>query len=218
MKCYFATVAQQSNERLLMENPYWHEYYKPHAVDFDDVRDDCFQAFSIISASHSLMGRSSDEIGGKLHETFFRMAEERLARLFLSIAVQMRTFEDFLFAIDARGEYEAFLAKTLEDEQLGTIGNADVQERTNLTFREACNKIIHSEDFRPVYDNGSNPREEDFSWGMEGTIELKGRLGKKQWDAWLFADEFLGTCLEIAEFAETASNGQALETQDEPAS
>ncbi len=185
-----------------MNNPYWHEYKKPHVVDFEGVRDHCFQAFSIISASRSMMGLSSDEVGGILSDTFHEKAEERLARLFLDIALQMRTFEDFLTAIDSRKEYDAYVKKTFESGEFGSLGSPGTFERSDLSFRDVCNKIIHTDDFRPVYDNGSNPRDEDFSWGMEGIIELRGRLGAKEWDAWVSAEEFLSACLLIANFVE----------------
>jgi hypothetical protein len=182
-----------------MKNPYWHDYYKPHVVDFDGIRWLCVEAFAILAASRSLMGKPGDEIGGTLHDTFFRMAEGWLSEAFLSIAVKVRTFEDTLAATDNKKEYDEFIAAKVDDEQLGSIGAKGVIERKNLSLREACNKIIHTKDFRPVYDNGSHGRDEDFAWGMEGTIELAGEMNGKAWDAWLNAEEFLSVCLELAD-------------------
>lgn len=182
-----------------MQNPYWHEYYKPHSVDFDEIRHLCFVAFSIIGASRSLIGRSSEEISGNIHLNFFEKAEITLTKTFLDIAVSMRTFEDILAAHEIKEEYDSFINSNFDDDQLGSIDDGkDISDRKGLPFREVCNKIIHAEDFRYVYSNGSNPRDEDFAWGMEGTIELKGKLGKKTWDAWIFAEEFIEACMLIS--------------------
>ncbi|WP_353640818.1 hypothetical protein [Mesorhizobium sp. WSM2239] len=168
-----------------MENPYWHEFYKPHVVDFHEVRELCFRAFAIAAASRSMMGVPGEEIGGTLHDAFFRMAEARLSDALLNLAVKIRTFEDIIADSEAADEYAALLKKIFEPEQLGSIGNEGSDGRRDISLRVACNKIIHAEDLRPVYEHGSNPREEDFAWGMTGTIELTGKLRGKQWDVWL---------------------------------
>ncbi|MGM4980936.1 hypothetical protein [Rhizobium sp. 11_C7_N12_5] len=180
-----------------MKNPYWHDYDKPHPIDFDAIREFCFDAYSIIAASHAMAGAQGEEVGGTLHEYFWRTAEPRLSRCFLDIAIRMRTFEDALQE-DEKAEFEKLIAEHAGDGELGSFGWEDKSDRIDLTFREACNKIIHAGDFRPTYDNGSQDRDEDFAWGMTGTIELMGALGKRQWDVWLTAEEFLSTCLEVA--------------------
>ncbi|PND27851.1 hypothetical protein [Sinorhizobium sp. M4_45] len=183
-----------------MENPYWHEFYKPHTIDFNEVRDLCFRSFAILGASHSLMGLPGEEIGGPLHGLFFKQAESRLTSHFLDLAVKMRTFEDILATNEMKDEYDAHIKASFDADQFGSIGNGDIRaDRVDLSFREACNKIIHAEDIRYVYDNGSHGREEDYAWGMEGTMELKGKLRNKDWDVWLRAEEFLSACLEIAD-------------------
>ncbi|QWW69340.1 hypothetical protein [Rhizobium sp. WYJ-E13] len=190
-----------------MKNPYWHQYYKPHAIDFDEVRDLCFDAYSIISASHAMAGLPGDEVGGTLHQYFWRTAEARLSHCFLTIAVRMRTFEDMLSG-EEKDKYDAIVAEHTGDGELGSLGWSDRSERVDLTFREACNKIIHAEDFRPTYDNDSNDRDEDFAWGMNWIVELMGRLGKREWDVWLTADEFLSSCLEVANSVDPLPNDE----------
>lgn len=183
-----------------MENPYWHEHYKSHTVDFDEVRDLCFDAYSIMRASAYFMGTSSEEKSGKIDAIFFEKAEVKLTEILLNISVKMRTFEDILATHEVKEEYDNFIKSNFEADQIGSLGNGkNTEERVGLSFREACNKIIHAEDLRYVYSNGDNPRDEDFGWGMEGTIELQGRFGKKHWDAWIFADDFLEACMLISE-------------------
>ncbi|MGK9054205.1 hypothetical protein [Neorhizobium petrolearium] len=180
-----------------MENPYWHDFYKPHPINFEEIRDLCFDAYSIISASHAMAGLPGEEVGGTLHQYFWRTAEPRLSHCFLNIAIRLRTFEDALEG-EGRKQYDKLIAHHAGDGELGSLGWTDKTDRIDLTFRETCNKIIHAEDFRPTYDNGSNDRNEDFAWGMTGIIELMGRLGKREWNVWLTADEFLSTSLEVA--------------------
>jgi hypothetical protein len=187
-----------------MNNPYWHEDLKPHVIDFGEVRSLCFRAYSVLGASRSLMGLPGDEIGGPLVELFFARAEPELNGLLLNLALKMRTFEDILTMAERKAEYEEFLAQQFEAGEFGSIGweGEGMPDRIDLTFREACNKIIHGLDIRAVYDNGSNDRTENWTWGMTGTIEINGLLRGKQWDAWLAVDEFLNGCLSISDHFE----------------
>ncbi|MGO7057478.1 hypothetical protein ACCS70_35260 [Rhizobium ruizarguesonis] len=189
-----------SNIWWLMKNPYWHEYFKPHVISFDEVRDLCIEAYTVIAASRSMAGLPSEDVGGSLHEYFWRTAEERLSRALLNLAVRMRTFEDILSSSEMRADYDGLISNLVEDDQIGSLGWNDGKpgDRVDLSFREACNKIIHAVDVRPTYDNGSNSRDEDFAWGMDGMVELQGKLGKREWDAWMFAEEFLSTCIDVA--------------------
>jgi len=183
-----------------MNNPYWHEDVKPHVIDFDEVRSLCLRAYSILGASRSLMGLPGDEIGGPLVNLFFARAEPDLNGILLNLAVKMRTFEDVLTMAERKTEYDSFCEAQFEDGELGSIGfdGQGVLERKDLTFREACNKIIHGLDIRAVYDNGSNDRDENWTWGMTGIIEISGLQRDKQWDAWLSVEDFLHACLSIA--------------------
>lgn len=183
--------------RQSVKNPYWHKYEKPHVVDYDEVRELCFQGYSILEASRSLMGRPGEEIGGTLHDAFFRMAEPRLSSAFLRIALTIRTFEDIIADTVLADEYATLLKKIIEPEQLGTVGKEGSEVRSDITLREVCNKIIHAEDFRPIYDNASHSRDEEFAWGMTGTIEIAGHHRGKRWDLWLNSSEFLTACLEV---------------------
>lgn len=185
-----------------MENPYWHDELKPHPIDFDEVRRLCFEAYTIIAASHSMAGLPGKEVGGTLHEFFWKSAEPRLSFCLLNIAIRMRTFEDTLEP-DTKQAYDRLLSKYAGDGELGSLGWHGKKERVELSYREACNKLIHSEDFRPTYDNGSNASDDDFAWGMTGVVELMGRHGKHTWDVWLNVDELLSTILEVAAFADT---------------
>jgi len=73
----------------------------------------------------------------------------------------------------------------------------------DFRLREACNKIIHATDFRPVYehvDREIEGREPQQVWHLDGQIELTGAQGKKEWEAVLFVQSFLEIVLDRLEF------------------
>ncbi len=183
-----------------MENPYWHPFYKPHPIDFDDIRENCFKSFCILKASSALEGMAPEGIGEPTHKYFFQNAEAKLSSHLLDIAIRMRTLEDILKNHRLSGMYGGFIETISDTYNLGSIhGGVNPSDSKDLTFREACNKIIHAEDLRYVYDNGSNDRDGDFAWGMTGVLEMSGKIQSKDWDVWLSLEDFLSMCLEIAD-------------------
>lgn len=202
-----------------MENPYWHEFYKPHAIDFDEVRASCFEAFTIVATSRSLQGLPGDEVGGPLHEYFWRTAEVRLSKALLNLAIKMRTFEDTIAQSEAAATYDSWLSENYGSGELGLFGERGkpLSEWKDLHFREACNKIIHAIDVRPTYDNGSNASDDDYSWGMTGVLELQGSQGRRDWEAWLTVEEYICACVEIAnQFKPLSSREQIAEDDNLP--
>lgn len=81
------------------------------------------------------------------------------------------------------------------------VGCVQIYEGTGIpdTLRECCNKIIHTDDFRPVYDDDSQPRDEGV-WYMTGDIELEGKKGKASWKVSIGMFKFLEAMLEITSF------------------
>ena len=136
-----------------MDNPYWKAGTKPHYLDREAVRIKCFDAFNIITASASLGSRyevmesEGDVEPSTMFKLHLRLAEQRLSQLLLEIAVFVRTFDDFMSSL-APEAYQRFSVETDGADFIGVLdGNG------NLRLREACNKIIHATDFRPVYDS-----------------------------------------------------------------
>lgn len=182
-------------------NPYWHELNKPLAFDCIAVQSMCLEAFEILLATRgidTLWNSDLEEFDEKpawsypsivkLHQD---EAEKRLSTIFLSIAAAYRALDDQLHD---NGEF-----KTFKIDQLNTFGGLlTVYKGTNIpdSLRECCNKIIHTEDFRPVYDNGSQPRDEGV-WYMTGELELEGIKSSDQWrvcfDMFVFLEAILDT-------------------------
>jgi hypothetical protein len=185
------------------QNPYFKAETKPHYLDRDSCRVRCFDVFNIMSASVALAGdyeiAEEDEPAApssmfKLHH---RLAEPRLSQLLLEIAVFVRTFDDLMSSL-APEAYAKFAAETDGDNFIGTLDGAE-----EFRLRDACNKIIHATDFRPVYEHADREiqgGESQRVWHLDGQIELEGTLGKKVWQAVIFVEQFLEIVLDRLEF------------------
>ncbi len=167
------------------ENPYHHPYVKPLAVDLEEVERIARDCFEIVLASRSVgafwngdleeFGEKSDWSFPSLMAAHLGTAEERLSTSLAKLAVLFRALDDQLATDDDYNECKARL-----ESELSPFLTAYSGEGIPTTLRESCNKIIHCEDFRPVYDNGSEPRDEGVYY-MTGEIELEGRKGTKNW-------------------------------------
>lgn len=186
-----------------MQNPYFKAEIKPHYLDRESCRVKCFDVFNIMSASVALAGEyelaEDDEpvAPSAMFRLHHRLAEPRLSQLLLEIAVFVRTFDDLMSSL-APDAYAEFAATTDGENFLGTL-NGEGEFR----LRDACNKIIHATDFRPVYEHvdreiaGGEPQR---VWHLDGQIELEGVQGRRTWEAVLFVEHFLETVLDRFEF------------------
>jgi hypothetical protein len=193
-------------------NPYWDEHYKPHSVDPDEIRSLCLRAFQIVMSSQgvaSLYDHSDDsddedpkaaapeddaeEIEIPLLFALYRENSERmLSETLLKMAIFVRTLEDQVLGTEASERFKDFLAALNGEDGFGTV--FDGPEGLVLTLRECCNKIIHAEDFRPVYDK-DGASDVPGGWAMDGQLELEGRHGKKEWKVAIYLIDFLEAVL-----------------------
>lgn len=189
-----------------MENPYQKAELKPHYLDREACRIKCFDVFNIMAASVALAGEYAtaepeDPVEpSAMFSLHHRLAEPRLSQLLLDIAVFVRTFDDVM-SDAAPDAYTVFASGTDGANFIGVLDEGD------LRLRDACNKIIHATDFRPVYeqvDREAPNQEPQRVWHLDGQIELEGMLGKKQWQATLFVENFLETVLDRLEFEPAA--------------
>lgn len=121
-------------------------------------------------------------------------AEERLSGILLNIAASYRALDDQLSDDD---QFSAFKNQRFELHE--TFVTVNEGTRIPDPLRECCNKIIHTDDFRPSYENGSQPREEGV-WYMTGEIELMGRRGNAPWKVTFDMFKFLEAMLEVTSF------------------
>ncbi len=187
-----------------MENPYHIADVKPHYLDRGAARIIVFDIFNIIAASQSLASQFESAEPGEdiLSLSTFRLhheiAERRLSQLLLQLAVFVRTFDDILSTGENADSYAKHAERTQGENLIGAMEGAD-----DFGLRDACNKIIHATDFRPVYDRverGELDDSPESAWHLTGEIELTGSLGKRSWSATLWTQDFLEVVLDRLAF------------------
>ncbi len=201
-------------------NPYWNEHYKPHSVDPDEIRSLCLRAFQIVMSSQGVASlydhsddsdledpkaepEEADEIEIPLLFELYRGNSERLlSETLLKLAIFVRTLEDQVQGTDASERFKTFLAELNSEDGFGTVFEGP--EGLVMSLRECCNKVIHAEDFRPVYEK-DGASDVPGGWAMDGQLELEGKLGKKEWKVAIYLIDFLeavlGFCNEVQDWA-----------------
>jgi hypothetical protein len=189
-----------------MENPYWHDEYKPHLVDRDEIRLLCFEIHSIVAASMSRQGAGLvlDTTAGPdfsvLDQLCFEMTERELSRRLLRLALLVRTFDDTMTRSTMAAQYQNHRKRIEEDGAFGSVYEGP--EHITETIRECSNKIIHAEDVRPVYHTDDDRPDPNAMWGMEGTLELEGMQGRQPWKIGIYLHPYLEGVLELIQFDE----------------
>ncbi len=195
-----------------MQNPYWHDKFKPHLVDRDEIHQLCFELFSIIRASSTQQGAGIEYVDPdeapdftSLDQLFFRMAEAQLSKRLLSLALLVRTFDDTMRGTDDPTPYETHRVRI--DREQGPFGHVfEGNPHITETIRECSNKIIHAEDVRPVYDSDDDRKDPKATWGMTGVIELEGMQGAKKWAIDIYLPDYLEGLLELIRFDEPCAS------------
>lgn len=75
-------------------------------------------------------------------------------------------------------------------------------------LRVACNKVIHAQEVRPIYERADQyvliseeaEKEQQDIWYLTGEIELSGEFRGTVWDAVLYTQPFIETVLGLIEF------------------
>lgn len=185
------------------ENPYWHEFAKPLAFDCAAIEAMCTEAFEIALATKGLEALWNGDLQDFGEEPAWshpllvarhqEAAEERLSSMLLAMAASYRALDDQL---KEEADFQSFKSKQQKEHGSFLV----IYEGLGIpeTLRECCNKIIHTEDFRPVYDNGSQPRDEGV-WSMTSEIELEGKRGKVSWKVMFDLFSYLEAMLETVD-------------------
>jgi hypothetical protein len=183
-----------------MENPYWHPEAKTHAIDLQEVQLLCFDLFNLVTASANMSPPEGGELSS-LVAGHHRMAEGELSKRLLRLAVLVRTFDDVMAGSTEAEAYESYKKSIDENANFG-----HVFEGGDLNVRECCNKVIHAEDVRPVYEEDPDAEGDDQFWRMTGEIELGGVRGGKQWLVALYVLPFLEAVLDLTALRYQASS------------
>jgi hypothetical protein len=196
-----------------MDNPYWKTSGRTHHLDIESIRRLCFEIISLIEASAPLAQnfeaaeldaeRSLDLADYPLLALHLEIAEREVSQLLLQLCLMVRTYDDILVASDAAEAYAAHAKKTDGTNYIGTLSGYG-----KFDLREACNKVIHTQEIRALYERigraYAEPKRkgvlEQDVWYLTGEIELKGTQRGKTWDATLHTQDFIETVLERIAF------------------
>lgn len=151
-------------------DPPWNERI---IISSDVFEKDIYNLVCIFHASESLSGISKPV--SALRNIW---QESEVLRLLLNIAVVVRNKLDATSNKTLSGysyEVGTLIKNILEPSNISTLG-----------FREACNKIIHSESVNFEYHD-ENPRMGD---ALKPFLQVYGSLGNKEWEATLDINKF----------------------------
>ncbi len=202
------------------ENPYHHPFVKPLAFDCDLIERMCRECFEIAMATQAIGAFWNDDLSdfGEESDWSFPLlvarhqetAEERISAILLSLSASYRALDDQL---SGNSDFEKFKEDQLDlhTEFLTVYTGGKIP----ATVRECCNKIIHTEDFRPVYDNNSEPRDKGV-YHMTGSVELFGRRGKVEWELSFDLFTFLEAMLETVDFLRMGKANRKSSTVEVP--
>ncbi len=201
-----------------MDNPYWESDGQTHHLNLDSIKNLCFDLLNIFEASKPIAEElSASEALNEAHINLSdfplailhrELAFKKSSELLLQLALMIRTYDDQMRGCDQAKEYAAFKENNDSGDYIGTLEGKD-----SFRIREACNKIIHAQEVRPIYDrtdinvfDSENGGMSQDIWYLTGEIELSGKFGDKNWDAVVYLQPFLETCLSIIEFGNPSND------------
>lgn len=206
-----------------MNNPYWSSDGQRHYIDLESIRLLCFELLCLFEASKSL-AQESDLIEAddedKVMEsamTLFRLHQKyafiQTSKALLQLAVWVRTYDDQMRESDKAEEYVRHIEANDDGHYVGTLLGKE-----KFTSREACNKIIHAREIRPLYERierGIADMECDGKggqdiWYLTGEIELSGTHFGTDWQAVVYLQPFMEVILSIVEFGYPQGNDLSL--------
>ena len=188
-----------------MDNPYWTSEGQRHHISLEAMRLLCFELLCIFEASRPLVAsieeqeleeeRRVDESELSLRRLYQSHAFTQSSKALLQVALMVRAYDDQMKESDRCEEYKQHLASIDDGNCVGVLDGKD-----SFSLREACNKIIHAHEVRPLYeriDREVNNQELDQDlWYRTGEVQLKGKQHENSWCAVLYIQPFLELVLD----------------------
>ncbi len=185
----------------MTENPYHHPDYKPHVVDRGEIRRLAFELAAIIKASATRIDSAP-----ALEAVMFEDSEAEISRRLLRIALLVRTLDETMSRpeIYPSKKYEAYRTKVESSAVLGQY--FEEFETYENSIRQCCNRIVHADDLRPVYESYDDENPKASKWQFIGDIEIEGSHRGREWFLTLEIFPFLEAVLRLAAFGEKEFN------------
>lgn len=142
-----------------------------------------YELSAIVFGSESIAKLSTGDDRDAFDMLRVRHEVAQASKLLIEIAVVMRNFIDSeQWPMDAVHETRV---ERRPEVSVGTVSVKDGGEK-ELSFREACNKLIHAE--RMSFGMKPMPEKMDC---LDGTAKLHGRRGKQFWLAHIQLSDFI---------------------------
>jgi hypothetical protein len=172
-----------------------------YVFDGNNILEKAYELLCTIFANKEIARRSDpDDTSAPLALLERRFFESKVSRLLIEIAASLRVMGDQIFKLPQNAPER----KRYYD-QLTEIDKYDfgLFDDLNLTLRETCNKIIHSEVFEPHFREGVEGHEMDTAYlagfdkksiewkHVNGYVRLHGKKGKEDWYVLLDIEVFV---------------------------
>ena len=194
-----------------MDNPYWTSEGQTHHINLKDIRSLCFDIVSLFEASKSLADEMTaseyaDEKPAGLEDfplakLHMEMSFKKSSVLLLQLALMVRTYDDQVSDMENNDDFSIFKAKCDDNSDVGVLDTGV------LNIREACNKLIHAKEIRPLYErtdkyviDSTNESFDGDIWYLTGEIELSGSFRRNEWNAVLYVQPFLEAIIELTSY------------------
>ena len=185
-----------------MDNPYWSSSDNTHHIDLMEIKRKCFELLNIFWASESLSRHLSylqeeDDYEEEItSDNFYKLHTElshvEISKLLLQIAFMLRTYDDVMLSSKDSRKYKIHRDKTSGIDYLGNFPDGS-------DIRTACNKIIHANSIRPIYDHLGIEVGEDI-WYLTGEIELECSDKNQEHTYTLHTQDFISIVLDRINF------------------
>ena len=140
-----------------MDNPYWYSDGQKHYINYETIEVLCFELLNIFEASRPIaedFEKQESELEEEqtlenfpllnLHQKYSFI---QASKILLQIALMVRTFDDQMRDSDKETNYKIYIGKIDDGHYVGVMEGIDT-----FSYREACNKIIHASEVRPIYE------------------------------------------------------------------
>ena len=201
-----------------MDNPYWDSQHQSHVIDVQAIKLNAFHLLNIFESNRRLNESTKFEISeeyelhkqvkedGKSNASLLSLHYEfcnvEISRLLINIAINVRIYDEQMTSSSLSKAYKRHINKVDDGNLIGCSSDSE-----KFTLRRTCNKIIHTNTLRPLYEKVDNWYVEDDQaneidiWYLTGVIELSGKYKKDEWDSLLHVQAFIEVILDVVKFS-----------------
>ena len=196
-----------------MDNPYWYSDGQKHHINIETIEVLCFELLNIFEASRPIADNFKlQEVELEEEQTFENFPLIQLhqkhtliqtSKILLQIALMVRTFDDQFKDFENGEAYKNYVEEIDDGHYVGVMTGHDT-----FNYREACNKIIHAAEVRPLYEridresaaeSGDKNLDQDI-WYLTGEIDFCGKFHGNDWNATIHIQEFIEVILSVIRF------------------